>query len=153
MTRVISSLMLCVVWLLSAREAAAQTPSPGVLTAEASPEALAIMDPVVVTATKTSVPVAETGSSVTAIDRPEIESRQVTDMRQILRNVPGLSVSQSGSRGSATNIFTRGGNADMNQVLIDGMKVNAGGGGFDFSNLTTVGIGRAEIVRGPQSAL
>ena len=33
------------------------------------------------------------------------------------------------------------------------MKVNAGGGAFDFANLTTVGIGRVEVVRGPQSAL
>ena len=41
----------------------------------------------------------------------------------------------------------------MNQVLIDGMKVNAGGGGFDFGNLTTIGIDRVEIVRGPQSSL
>src|SRR4029453_13474369 len=74
-------------------------------------------------------------------------------MLQILRNVPGLTVIQSGSRGGTTTISTRGGNANMNQVLIDGMKVNAGGGAFDFANLTTVGIGRAEVVRGPQSAL
>ena len=74
-------------------------------------------------------------------------------MLQILRNVPGLTVIQSGSRGGTTTISTRGGNVNMNQVLIDGMKVNAGGGAFDFANLTTVGIGRAEVVRGPQSAL
>jgi vitamin B12 transporter len=111
------------------------------------------LDPLVVSATLTPTRVGETGSSVTVIDRLEIESRQVSDMLQILRDVPGLSLIQGGSRGAATTIFTRGGNADMNQVLIDGMKVNQGGGTFDFANLTTVGIGRAEIVRGPQSAL
>ncbi len=47
-------------------------------------------------------------------------------MLEILRDVPGLTVIQSGSRGATTSIFTRGGNADMNQVLIDGMKVNLG---------------------------
>lgn len=89
MTRVISSLMLFVVMLLSARVVAAQAPSPGASTAEAKAEAPAVMDPVVVTATKTSMPVGETGSSITVIDRQEIESRQVTDMLQILRNAPG----------------------------------------------------------------
>jgi len=153
MTRVISSLMLFVVVFLSERVVAAQTPPPTVLAADAKAEAPEVMDPVVVTATKTSIPVGETGSSVTVIDRQEIESRQVTDMLQILRNVPGLTVIQSGSRGGTTTISTRGGNVNMNQVLIDGMKVNAGGGAFDFANLTTVGIGRAEVVRGPQSAL
>src|SRR6185295_18756597 len=119
-------------------------PPPSGATAEAKPEPAEVMEPVVVTATKTSIPVGETGSSVTVIDRQQIESRQVTDMLQILRNAPGLTVIQSGTRGSSTSIFTRGGNADMNQVLIDGMKVNAGGGAFDFANLTTVGIGRVE---------
>ena len=41
----------------------------------------------------------------------------------------------------------------MNQVLIDGMKVNAAAAASTSANLTTVGIGRAEIVRGPQSSL
>ena len=153
MTRVISKLTLFAVVLLCARVVAAQTPPPTGSTAEAKAEPPEILDPVVVTATKTALPLGETGSSVTVIDKQEIESRQLTDMFQILRNVPGLTVIQSGSRGSVASIFARGGNANMNQVLIDGMKVNAAGGGFDFANLTTVGIGRAEVVRGPQSAL
>ena len=88
---------------------------------------------------------------MTVIDKQEIESRQVTDMLQILRNVPGLTVIQSGSRGSATSIFTRGGNANMNQVLIDGMKVNAGGGGFDFANLTRWASAGRKSCAGPRA--
>src|SRR5262245_9369279 len=154
MTRVISSLIaLLVATGPAASHAAAQAPPPADAVAQARTDQPERLEPVVVTATKTLTPVDETGSSVTVIDRREIESRQVTDMLEILRNVPGLTVIQSGARGATTNIFTRGGNANMNQVLIDGMKVNLGGGDFDFANLTTVGIGRAEIVRGPQSAL
>jgi vitamin B12 transporter len=111
------------------------------------------MDPVVVTATKTETPVGQTGSSVTVLTQEQIELRQSTDMLQILRDVPGFSLIQTGSRGGTTNIFVRGGNSDMNLVLIDGMKVNQGGGAFDFSNIMSTGIGRTEIVRGPQSAL
>ena len=111
------------------------------------------MDPVVVTATKTETPVGQTGSSVSVITREQIEQRQATDVLQILRDQPGLSLTQTGTRGGATSVTIRGGNGNMNLVLIDGMKVNLGGGGFDFGNITTVGVGRVEIVRGPQSAL
>lgn len=140
MTRVIA--VLAVMWMVltAVAGAFAQEPAPH-------------LEEVVVTATKTQTPVAETGSSVTVIKREEIERRQATDAVQILREQPGFSLIQSGSRGGSTSIFTRGGNSDMNQVLIDGMKVNQGGGAFDFSNITTVGIGRVEIIRGPQSAL
>ncbi|MGH8590903.1 MAG: TonB-dependent receptor [Gammaproteobacteria bacterium] len=38
-------------------------------------------------------------------------------------------------------------------VLIDGAKANEAGGQFNFSDLTTDGLDRIEIVRTPQSAL
>ncbi len=116
-------------------------------------EKLVELEKVVVTATKTQTPVAKTGSSVTVITREEIERSQATDAIQVLREQPGFSLIQTGSRGGTTSLFTRGGNSDMNLVLIDGMKVNQGGGFVDFDDIATTGIGRAEIVRGPQSAL
>jgi len=155
MTRVIGVLTLLFV-LGTSREVAAQdpptraTPDPIAPIAQSTADPL---DPVVVTATKTETPVGQTGSSVSVITRQQIEQRQAIDISQMLREVPGFSLIQSGTRGARTDIFVRGGNEDMNLVLIDGMKVNQGGGAFDFANLTSVGIGRAEIVRGPQSAL
>jgi vitamin B12 transporter len=65
------------------------------------------LDPVVVTGTQVAVPVSELPSAITVIDREEIESRQVTDVQQLLRTVPGLSVTQSGSRGARTSVFPR----------------------------------------------
>jgi vitamin B12 transporter len=116
----------------------------------AGPERL---DPVVVTGTQVVVPVSELPSAITVIDREEIESRQVTDVPQLLRTVPGLSVTQSGSRGGRTSVFPRGGNPNFNLVLVDGVPVNNAGGDYDFSNLTTDNIERIEVIRGPQSAL
>jgi vitamin B12 transporter len=111
------------------------------------------LDPVVVTGTQVAVPVSELPSAVTVIDREEIESRQVTDVPQLLRTVPGLSVTQTGSRGGTTFVFPRGGNANFNLVLVDGVPVNNAGGDYDFSDLTTDNIERIEVIRGPQSAL
>jgi hypothetical protein len=59
------------------------------------------LDPVVVTGTQISVPVSELPSAITVIEREEIESRQITDVQQLLRTAPGLSVTQTGSRGGA----------------------------------------------------
>jgi vitamin B12 transporter len=60
---------------------------------------------------------------------------------------------QSGSFGSVTSLFLRGGESRYTKVLIDGVAVNADGGFFDFSHLTTDNIDRIEIVRGPASVL
>jgi vitamin B12 transporter len=144
MTRVIRVLTVALAMLAAAEAAAQDTP-------EETP--LKVEEPVVVTATKTPTPVGQTGASVTVIDGAAIQQRQAIDIIQILRDQPGFTLIQTGPRGGAASISTRGGNTDMNLVLVDGMKVNLGGGGFDFGGITSAGIGRVEIVRGPQSAL
>jgi vitamin B12 transporter len=111
------------------------------------------LDPVVVTGTQVAVPASEVPSAITVIDREEIESRQITDVQQLLRTVPGLSVTQIGARGSVTSVFPRGGNSNFSLVLVDGVPVNNAGGAYDFSDLTTDNIERIEVIRGPQSAL
>jgi vitamin B12 transporter len=71
-----------------------------------------------------------------------------------LREVPGLSVVQTGTPGQLTSVFTRGLNSAHTQVLLDGIPINQGlAGQFDFANLTTDNIDRIEVVRGPQSTI
>ena len=118
-----------------------------------APEEPVELGQVVVTATKTEVPLKNVAASVTVITKEEIEARQVTEVSQLLREVPGLNVTQQGSRGSLTTVFPRGGNSNFNLVLIDGVKVNDAGGFFDFGDLSTDNIERIEIIRGPHSAL
>lgn len=117
------------------------------------PEEAVELGPVVVTATKTEVPVKQVAASVTVITKEEIEARQVTQVSDLLRDVPGLSVRQQSSRGSIVTVFPRGGNSNFNLVLIDGVKANDAGGFYDFGDLSTDNIERIEIVRGPHSAL
>ncbi len=118
-----------------------------------APEGPVELEQVVVTATKTEVPLKNVAASVTVITTEEIEARQVTDVPELLREVPGLNVNRQGSRGGIATVFPRGGNSNFNLVLVDGIKVNDAGGFYDFSDLSTDNIERIEIVRGPQSAL
>ncbi len=107
----------------------------------------------VVTAAATELPASRVGAPVTVIDRPMLESLGTPDVLDALRLVPGLQVVQTGGRGGTTSVFTRGGNATFNKVLVDGVPVNDIGGAFEFANLATAGLERVEILRGPNSVL
>jgi iron complex outermembrane receptor protein/vitamin B12 transporter len=67
--------------------------------------------------------------------------------------VPSAQLAQTGTLGSATYLFVRGGNFDENKVLIDGIPVNDIGGSVDFANIGSGAIARVEVFRGPNSAL
>ena len=104
-------------------------------------------------ASQVEIPLSQSSSAVTVITGEELRDRQVTTVADALRQVPGLSVARSGSAGALTSVFPRGGESDYTLVYIDGIQVNAFGGGFDFAHLSTANIDRVEVVRGSQSAL
>jgi vitamin B12 transporter len=89
--------------------------------------------------------------AVTVISGDDLRARGVARVADALREVPGASLVQSGSFGAITSLFLRGGENRYTKVLLAGVAVNAPGGYFDFSHLTTDNIERIEIVRGPAS--
>jgi len=126
----------------------AQEPSPAASPGETEAEA------VVVSATRTDIPLDQSPASVSVIDSQDLDRKQIERVSDALREVPGLSVVQTGTPGQLTSVFTRGLNSAHTQVLLDGIPINQGlAGQFDFANLTTDDIDRIEIVRGPQSTL
>src|SRR5438876_5333980 len=108
---------------------------------------------VVVSASKVPRPAATLSQAVTVLSGDDLRARGVTRLSDALREVPGASLVQSGSYGAVTSLFLRSGESRYTKVLIDGVPVNAPGGFFDFSHLTTDNIDRIEIVRGPASVL
>lgn len=109
----------------------------------------------VVTASLSPVSKTAVGSAVTILTSEDIEKRGTTFLPDILREVPGLAVSRSGTFGTQTDIRVRGAEANHTLVLIDGIEVNdpSFGSSFQFAFLTTANIERIEILRGAQSAL
>ena len=73
----------------------------------------------------------------------------------VLRRLPNLAVSQSGSFGGVTQVRLRGAEANHALVLIDGIEVNdpANGSEYNFTHLTTFAAGAIEFLPGAQSAL
>lgn len=113
----------------------------------------AITQSIVVSASQVDIPLSRSADSVTVITAADLRARQVETVADALRLVPGLSVMRSGGRGALTSLFPRGGGSNYTLVLVDGMRANAFGGGFDFAHLPVADVERIEIVRGPQSAL
>lgn len=109
---------------------------------------------VVVTATSVPEEEKQVGSAITVITREEIEKHESIVVSDILRSVPGLDVTQYGTPGSLTSLFTRGTNSTQTLVLVDGVRMNSPYfAGYDWSGMTTENIDRIEIARGPFSAL
>ena len=120
---------------------------------EADKPGVQVLDEIVVTATGTEVPLKETGTSTTVITRQQMEARQDPRVQEFLRDVPGATISQNGSRGGQSSLFLRGGNSNMNLIMLNGFRLNDTGGAFDFNKLTVDNVNRIEVVRGPMSSL
>lgn len=125
------------------------------LTASAwADQAYTLLDPVVVTATRTPEKASRTLASVSVITRDAIELRQAQTVVDALRSTPGLAIANSGGRGRPTSVFLRGTESDHVLVLVDGVKVGSPTlGSFAFEDMPIDQIERIEVVRGPRSSL
>ncbi|HTI65228.1 MAG TPA: TonB-dependent receptor [Gemmatimonadaceae bacterium] len=109
--------------------------------------------PVVVTATRVPIGLLDAPASVSVITGDELRLRGSTSLASALAWLPGFDFAQSGSFGSTTSLFVRGGESKYVKVLVDGVPLNDPGGAIDFGGLTTDNVERIEVVRGPASVL
>jgi vitamin B12 transporter len=114
------------------------------------------LEPVVITATGIPTPPSQIASSITLISAGDIAAMQAQSLPDVLKNVPGLNLVQSGGPGAVTSIFIRGTNSNHVKVLVDGIDVSDPSNPnatFDFGQFLTQDIERVEVLRGPQSGL
>ncbi len=106
---------------------------------------------IIVTATGIAQDIEETGAAISVITEAEILDQQSIVLAEILQELPGVNVTQSGGLGAQTSVRIRGAESDQTLVLINGIRVNdpsTPDGGFDFGNLTAGNIERVEVLRG-----
>lgn len=89
------------------------------------------------------------GGSATVVTAEEIETRGIATVQDVLRALPGVSVSSAGS--SFTQVRMRGAEANHTLILINGIEAAGGDGEYNLSGLETATIERIEVLRGPQS--
>lgn len=144
---VLAVLMIPFLAVVVAAEEAAETPD----------EETTVEEVIVVTASRTEQRLHEVPAAVTVIQSEELETAPADDYGDILRNVPGLNVSQMSARDiqitgrSATSSL-----ATSELVLIDGRTLYLDFFGFvmwDFLPVNPREIKQVEVVRGPGSAV
>lgn len=110
---------------------------------------------IVVSASLLPISIVNSANAITVISKEEIENKAIANLSDLLRNVPGFTVSRSGILGAQTQIRVRGSEANHILVLIDGIEANnsAQNDEFNWGNISASDIERIEIVRGPQSSL
>jgi iron complex outermembrane receptor protein/vitamin B12 transporter len=110
-----------------------------------------VRESIVVTATGTATPQAQTSAATNVLGPLDLALRD--NLASGLRLMPGTFVVQSGQMGAVTSLFVRGGDSTSNKVLVDGVDAGDLGGRFDFSPLSTTAVEKAEVYRGPDSNL
>lgn len=113
------------------------------------------VETITVTGSRTALSIDKLAASVTVLTEQDIQASGASQITDLLRGLPGISISQSGSPGSLTELRLRGSETNHLLVLIDGVVANdiSQGSLFDFAHLTSANIVRIELFRGAQSAL
>ena len=112
------------------------------------------LDDQVITANRTTQSPVPLTAAVSVVTREEIENKQIQSLPQLLKQLPGVSVSSNGGRGTDTSVSVRGTNADQLLVLVDGVRIGSATSGSAALQLIPVDlIERVELVRGPRSSL
>ena len=115
--------------------------------AQAPVESDTNLDQIVVTGARTPISLNRIGNATTVITRDQIDRMQARYVADVLRTVPGFSISQSGGIGTQTQVRVRGAEANHVLVLIDGIRANdpATGDEFRWEYLTTGDIVRIRV--------
>lgn len=108
----------------------------------------------VVTATRSRQKLEDTLSSVTVIERADIERAQARTLDELLAGVAGVSLARQGGLGQPTSLYLRGGESDHVLWMIDGVRIGSVTTGIPaLQDLPLDTVERIEVVRGARSSL
>ncbi|MGA2877479.1 MAG: TonB-dependent receptor [Bryobacteraceae bacterium] len=111
------------------------------------------VETVVVSANRTETTPEQAAVAANVITEQQLAARQFPMIFDMLREIPGLQIDQYGPPGALAEVFTRGADYTGTLVLLDGVPLNDPGGELHLENITSEGLDRVEVVRGPESAL
>ena len=128
-------------------------------TNQASADESATLEEIVVTATRREMNASDIHFNISAITGDEIEAANITDVQELMRAMPGITVADGGGRFAENNnvITIRGLNVDPSatdrRFLSDPTVSTYVGDTPVFANFVLKDIKRVEAMRGPQGTL
>ncbi|GLR10781.1 catecholate siderophore receptor CirA [Mixta theicola] len=113
-------------------------------------------DTMVVTASANEINLQDAPASISVITSEEIKRKPVQNLRDVLRDVPGVQLTDEGDNRKGVSLRGLGSNYTL--ILIDGKRVNSRSAvfrhnDFDLNWIPVDAIERIEVVRGPMSSL
>lgn len=108
---------------------------------------------IIITANRIPVPQRQIATSVSVMNEFEIEAHGNLGLTELLKQMPSVGSSSNGGLGNITTVRVRGEEGFRTLTYLDGMRLqdpSAPQLTTDFSQLLSNGIGRIEILRGPQ---
>lgn len=131
-----------------------QAPAP------AAPQAIPTqLDAVTTAAMRSRRPLEDVPATVSVITTEEIDRENMQDIRDLVRNEPGVTVGNNPTRAGFQNFVIRGIGGNRVLLMVDGMRQpdfpdsNTGAGTYTREQPDLEDIKRVEIIRGPASAL
>lgn len=120
-----------------------------------TPKALELGD-VVVSATRSRQTAIEYPARIDVMSREKINTIPALSADELLRTIPGISVSRSSAFLSSSTVSLRGMGSEQGRtlVLVDGVPINkSDGGSVNWNALSINDIQRIEVVKGPGSSI
>ena len=117
------------------------------------------LDAVTTAATRTRRPLDDVPATVSVITTEDIDRENMQDVRDLVRNEPGVTVGNNPFRAGYQNFLIRGIGGNRVLLMVDGMRMpdfpdsNHGAGTYTREQPDLEDIKRVEIIRGPASAL
>ncbi len=111
-------------------------------------------DEIVVTPTRTDVPLADALQATTVITRAQIKASGAPDLPTLLAQQAGIEVAQNGGIGTTASVFMRGAGSNQVLILVNGVRVDsATTGATAIDQIMLSDVERIEIVRGNVSSV
>ena len=107
------------------------------------------LDKIVVTATRTPTKTSNVIAQTRVIDKEELQRYRGQNVTDVLKNQPGINITQSGGMGTASNFYMRGFDSKQVLVIIDGIRYGSISLGSPSLNLLSADqIDRIDILYG-----
>lgn len=114
------------------------------------------LDEIVVSANREATTAGRTGASVTVVTKAEIDASGEAGVSGYFRRLAGVSIKTRGTLGTQSTLLVRGASQNYVATYVDGINITDPSGtqvAFDFGQMTTIGLGRVELLKGSQSAV